>query len=307
MRTKLFFAGLALSGAAAIGLSKDAGLQGLAARAPFEHHEHGHELAEKVLREKYAGVAQVHILDSFEVNGVKVFNAAIVCEGIGEAKTSITATGEILTAGLPQPLNGLPPLALETARLFKTPATAVAREDIQAYYFEVKGPGGLPFNVELDAAGRIRDIKSSQEIFEDALEEKQGGPMHRRMTEVALRRFPGIVISNIYKAKHDPGYYHVSFSENGRRGWAIMNPENDVTEWRIPLHHDKVPVAVVATIEHELRGNKVADVQVGGSRVYQIKQLVAGEQIVMLVKPNGTVDWINTRELHRHFLAVPGR
>ena len=159
MRTKLLYAALALSGAAAIGLSKDTGPRGLPTRAPFEHHEHGHEAAEKAARDYYGTIAQPHIVDSFEINGTKVFNGVVVRDG-AEAHFSLTAAGEYMTMGLPQPLNVIAPGAQETAQFFKTPATAISQEDIHSYFAEVKGPGGLPFNIEFDAAGRVRDIKA---------------------------------------------------------------------------------------------------------------------------------------------------
>jgi hypothetical protein len=261
----------------------------------------GRELAEKALRDYYGPTADARIEGpGVEVNGVHVYEADVKNRD-GSAQATVTSTGEVITMGVPESIEVIAAGARETARLFKVPPRAVSREDLHAYYAVVKGPDARPCIVEFDAAGRIRDIKTSLEIREDAVAPRVGGPAAQQLADLTARRFAHMEVDGVFTATHDPGYFNVAFKNKHGRGWAIINPNNDVTEWRYPIARTELPDAVQRSIERELRGERILQVEMGAARLYRIAQLVGGEEIVYLVKPDGAVDWMSSRELHRHW------
>jgi hypothetical protein len=298
MRATLFCAALAFAGAAAIGFSSDKGPANNT-RAPEVRGEHGgHEVAEQALRNYYGPTAKAHITSEFEVDGVHVFNASVDRDG-ARAEATLTAKGDYITMGVPEAMNTITPAAADTAQLFKTPPTSIIREDIHAFYVTVKGPENRPSTFEFDATGRVRDVKTSEELRADANAPRANAAQSRRMTDVTMQRFSGIQVEGVLIALHNPGYFNVPFHNQHGRGWAIINEQNDVAEWRYPEPIDKLPEPVRRAIDHDLRGDRILNIEQGASRLYRITQNVNGEDLVMLVNSAGGIDWISSRELHR--------
>ena len=89
----------------------------------------------------------------------------------------------------------------------------------------------------MDPAGRIRDIKAPEQLHEDAKTSqlKASGAPVQEVEKHVLQHFPGVKIEGVSGAMHDPGYYIAGFRNANGDGWAILNPEGDLTEWRMPV------------------------------------------------------------------------
>jgi hypothetical protein len=296
---------MGIASAAAVGFSSDQSLNNKTrlnppTRAPDrEARPAGREIADKALHDYYGPTAVPRITGEYDANGVKCFAAAVTRNG-ALADADVTAAGDLITMGVPEAISVLTPGAMETAQLFRTPVQAVTREDIHGYWVTVKSSTNRPFVIQFDAAGRIRDIKSSEQLREDAVLPKVGGPQARHLTELAQKRFSNMQVRDVLTAIHDPGYFMVSFQNADGRGWAIMNEQNDVVEWRFPEKFTDLPEPVRRAAERELHGDRVTAVEFGAARLFRIPQMVGGEEVTMLVKSDGAVDWISTRALHTH-------
>lgn len=301
MRHTLSIAVLALGAAATAGLSKDMAdsknVNHHGREPRFERHEGGHERAERALRDYYGDTAQAHIIGGYDIDGIRIFDAAVNRGGL-EARATLTSNGEYITMGVPEPLSALPPGAQDTIALFKGPAVSIIREDIHAYWATIRS-GNREFVVRLDAAGSIRDIKAPEQLREDANLPHARAEHVRHITDLTASRFAGIQVEGVFEAIHDPGYFMVGFRAPQGHGWAIINRDSDVTEWRFPIARESAPEAVRRGLERELHGDRVIHLAQGAERLYHVTEMVAGEPVSMLIKPDGAVQWISSEEPHR--------
>ncbi|MDB5293767.1 MAG: hypothetical protein JWL69_5008 [Phycisphaerales bacterium] len=294
MRKQFLLAALALGTVAGYGFAKDpAPTPNPAAGAPAANDA----TAEGALHKYYGPNAQFHLLHSFDVNGVKVEQYSVNSAG-GQSMATVTTRGDLITTGIPTSATNLTPGAQETLGLFKSPAQNVTLEHIHGYYVAVNSGANKTFVAEIDAAGRIRSIKAPEQLREDAKLNPAPAKVADQIKQVASQRFKGDQVEGVSEALHDPGYYIVGLKNAQGRGWAILNANNDVTEYRQPVTRESLPPAVQNTINNDLKGDKIVNIETGGSRLYQVTQGVGTEQITMLIAPNGSVEWISSRQPH---------
>ena len=264
-----------------------------------EADPHRREKAQEAMH-AYYGNLPVQITREEEVGGVHVFDATVTKDG-QTAEVSATGTGAIITAGLPIGLEALPPAARQTVELFRAPPTSVTQEDVQGFYISVAGPDRHPYVIAYDAAGRLRDIKSPEQLRQDVVEvQRVGDPESRHIREVVERRFglEKVEVDSVAFAPHDRGYFTAGFRNRDGRGWAVLNEAEDVIEWRIPMDRRDLPESVREAIEHDLRADRILSIERGASKLFKVTQTVHGQEIVTLLRPNGSVEWINSRALH---------
>ncbi|MDB5329809.1 MAG: hypothetical protein JWP03_960 [Phycisphaerales bacterium] len=293
MKKHILLAAIAVGTVSSLGFAKDP------APAPNPGAVPANEVAaEKALRHFYGPQAQFHMLNKSEVNGVEV-QQYTVNTAAGQGMASVTARGDLITTGRPVPATELSPGAQTTLGLFKTPAQNVTIEMTHNYYIALNMPGNKTFVAEIDAAGRVRSIKAPEQLREDAKLTPATGKPAEEVRQIIARRFKDDQIEGVSEATHDPGYYIVGLKGAHGRGWAILNTAEDITEWRQPISKEGLPPAVQNTINNEFKGDKITNIETGESRLYQVTQTVGSEQITMLVSPNGSVDWISSRQLHQ--------
>src|SRR5262249_11784944 len=130
--------------------------------------ERGHGAAEEALKGYYGKNAQIKISGEHEVNGVKVY-VADVANGAGKATAMATEYGDLLETGLPTNNANVPEAVREvTQGLFKTPPADVDNIERHDYFVTIGGGAGHNYMLTLDATGRILDIKSPNQLKEDA-------------------------------------------------------------------------------------------------------------------------------------------
>ncbi|MDB5303767.1 MAG: hypothetical protein JWM97_1316 [Phycisphaerales bacterium] len=300
MKKQVLLTALAMGAVTNIGFAKDpAPTPKPAAGAPANE-----AAAEGALHNYYGPNSQFHLLHSSDVNGVKVEQYSVNSQG-GQSMATVTARGDLITTGVPAAASNLTPGAQETLGLFKSPAQNVTLEHTHSYYVAVNSSANKTFVAEIDAAGRIRSIKAPEQLREDAKLNAAPANVADQIKKIATERFKGDQVEGVSVATHDPGYYIVGLKNAQGRGWAILNAANDVTEYRQPVTKESLPPAVQNTINNDLKGDKIVNIESGGSRLYQVTQAVGSEQITMLIAPNGSVEWISSRQPH-HGSAQPG-
>jgi len=255
--------------------------------------------AEKALREYYPPQTKVHLQNKSSANGVEVEHYDITMSNGGKAMASVTARGDLLTTGWPVGVSGITPAAQQTLAVFKSPAQNLTLEHVHCYYVTIDAGGNKKFIAEIDAVGRLKDLKSPEELREDAKLPPAPAAAAQQIKQVAAKRFKGEQLENVFEAIHNPGYYMIQMKNQHGNGWSIMNAQDDTIEYRTAVARESLPPAVQATINNELKNDKILNIMSGGSRLYQVTQTVGGEQISMLITPNGGVEWMNTRQLHR--------
>ncbi|HEX4795018.1 MAG TPA: hypothetical protein VH370_14550 [Humisphaera sp.] len=254
--------------------------------------------AEKALREYYPPQTRVHLENKSKTNGVEIEHYEVTMPN-GKALASVTGRGDLLTTGWPVGMAELTPGARETLAVFKTPAQNLTLEQVHAFYVVIDAGRNQRFVAEIDAVGRLKDLKSPEELHDDAKLVPAPAAVVGQIKQVAAKRFKGEQLENVFEASRNPGYYMIQMKNQHGNGWSIMNAQDDTIEYRTAVAKDSLPAAVQATIDKELKNDKILNIQAGGSRLYQVTQTIGGEQITMLITPNGSVDWMNTRQLHR--------
>jgi hypothetical protein len=292
MKKQILLAAIAVGTVSSLGFAKDP------APAPNPSAVPANEVAaEKALRHFYGPQAQFHMLNKSEVNGVEVQQYTVNTPA-GQAMASVTARGDLINTGRPMPATEMPPGAQTTLGLFKTPAQNVTMEVTHNYYIALNMTGNKLFVAEIDPAGRVRSIKAPEQLREDAKLTPATGKVADEIKQIAARRFKNDQVEGVSEATHDPGYYIVGLKNAQGHGWAILNTADDVTEWRQPIPKEGLPPAVQNTINNEFKGDKITNIETGEARLYQVTQTVGTEQITMLIAPNGSVDWISSRQPH---------
>jgi len=254
--------------------------------------------AEKALREYYPPKTEFHLQNKSKANGVDIEHYEVTMPN-GKAMASVTARGNLLTTGWPVGVSGITPGAQETLAVFKSPAQNLTLEHVHAYYVVIDAGRNQRFVAEIDAVGRMRDLKSPEELHQDAKLVAAPKADADAIRQVAAKRFKGETLEAVSEASGNPGYYMIQMKNQHGNGWSIMNAKDDTIQYRTAVARESLPPAVQATINNELKNDKILNIQAGGSRLYQVTQTIGGEAITMLTAPNGAVDWMDTRQVHR--------
>ena len=111
--------------------------------------------------------AKVKVVDTKEVNGVKVHDVQIETPK-GQTDAVVTEHGDFLLAALLTKADMLPPEVKEVSEgIFGSAPTNVEAFSVTNYVINVT-VGGKKFDVKFDATGRVTDIDSKAEMsFED--------------------------------------------------------------------------------------------------------------------------------------------
>jgi len=254
--------------------------------------------AEKALHDYYPPQTQVHLQNKSTTNNIEIEHYEVTLPN-GKALASVTSRGELVTTGWPVGVSGITPGAQETLAVFKSQPQNLTLEHVHAYYVVIDAGNNKRFVAEIDPVGRLKDLKSPEELHEDAKLVPAPAAAAEAIKQVAAKRFKGETLGAVSEASRNPGYYMIQMKNQHGNGWSIMNAKDDTIQYRTAVARESLPPAVQATINNELKGDKILNIQAGGSREYQVTQTVGGEAITMLIAPNGAVDWISSAQLHR--------
>jgi hypothetical protein len=304
MKKHLPLALLALTGAATLSYAQNNPLSGLrdAARNAEKNNQtpkDGRSAAEEALKKFYGNSAQVKITGEHEANGVKVYTAD-VSNSAGKSIAMATEHGDVLETGVPAANNNLPePVREVTQGLFKTAPSDVDSVERHTYFVTING-GAHNYMLTLDATGRILDIKSPNQLREDAPGNAQTvtGQQKQQIEKLVQQHFPGSSITEVRTAIHHPGYYQVFFNEREGRGYVIINPNNDVAMYYVPRTRNDLPRPVEQTLNTVLKGEQVKSIGLARERVYRVTENVGNDQIVLRVYSNGDVENLSERTEH---------
>ena len=294
MKAQLLSATLALSMAASVGLGAPAATPAPAAQKAALQQP-GAAGAENALKAYYGPSVQMHKLQQWDANGQTVEYYAINANG-GQASATATSGGELMTTGLPVQLNAIPQPVQQSISLFKSPPSHLVQQEAHNYFAAIKAADGKPYVVEVNPVGEIVDIKSDRQLREDASAKQMSNTqLPPQVLQIAQQKFKGQTIDGGAAATNDPGYYSVFFHDAQGHGWAILNPSGDVLEWRSPVPRSALPVAVQNTLANELQSNQITNIERGSDRIFQATEQVAGDSVVVYLRPNGNVEKVVAR------------
>lgn len=245
------------------------------------------------LRQYYGPKAQLKKVQQWNDNGVDVEYYSVTMNG-GQASASVTSRGDLITTGVPVTIANLPPAVQQTVGLFRAQPAHLVQQDTHNYNLSAKSASGQKYVIEVNSVGRIIEIRSPEQLREDA-GSNRSGQLPAQVAQIARQRFGTMTIDGGAPAVRDPGYYTVFFHSSAGQGWAILNANNDVPEYHTPIPLTSLPPAVMQTIKTQLNGDQITNVTMGTDRLYQVTEKLSGETLVMYIRPNGTVAWMSGR------------
>ncbi len=307
MKKSLICAAIAIASASAVGFSADTAHEKDHAHdhpTAAEHRDRPQESraqAERALEGYYGKGAKIQITKEYQSNNVLCYDATVLINGT-TADAAVTASGALITAGLPVPTSAMTAAAQQTAELFKSPPQTVIQEETYGFFVSVAGADKRHFVIEYDATGHITDIQSPEQVHEaDMAGQRAGVATNHQVVEETVRRFQHDKIDVDSVTAMQGGYFRVGFKNPKGRGMAVINAANDVPEWRVPAERKELPEAVQESIDRDLRGDKVININRGATRVYKMAETVGShENLTLIVRADGSVERLSAREMRGH-------
>jgi len=291
---------LALTGAATLAYGQGNPLAGLRDAAKNAEKKDtakdGRSGAEQALKNYYGNAAKVNITGEHEANGVRIYTAD-VSNTTGQSTATVTEHGELIETGVPAANNSLPQHVREvTQELFKSAPADVDTVERHVYYVTIT-MGGKNARLSIDAAGRIVGMKSPNQLHEDAPtnEQSTSGAQRQQIEKLVKQRLPEASVTDVKAALHDPGYYEASYNSRNGHGYIILNPNNDVVWYYVPMARTELPKAVQHTIDTVLKGEQIKATGISHERIYKVTENVGTDQITFRVHTNGDVDNITEK------------
>jgi hypothetical protein len=150
-----------------------------------------------------------------------------------------------------------------------------------------------PVRIEIDAAGRIRDITSGAQL---RAENRKDYPRinRREAHEVADKieaYFDNARIKEIYAYPDTPGFYYAELTaERGSRQIEIvMDTRKDVPYWRFEIRAHELPKPVARALNDLLPGAKVERLMRVKQTWYQVEQPAGEDTLSVDIRPTGDV------------------
>lgn len=302
MKKHLLYTFVALTGAATLSYAQQNPINAVreAARNASGQNsasaEQGRGAAEKAIEKYYGNGAKVKIAGEHEVNGVRVYTADVTYSG-GSTVASATADGHLIETGRPSSANALPEAVRQvTQGVFQ--ATPSNIDDIENHYFYAHlASGGHTYIVKIEATGRIIEIKSPEQLREDAAKNEQtaAGAQRQQIEKLVQQHFPKARVTDVRTALHMPGYYQAFVSEAEGSGYIILSPQNEVAMYRLPQTRNELPQAVQRTLSTVLKGDQIKAVGRGVDREFRVSENVGTEQVTLWVGLNGDVERVGEK------------
>lgn len=308
-------------------------LGAIATAAPPPANDPGRATAEQALHNAYGNTAKIAIYEERNVNGVRVFTAA-VDDRNGQANASVTANGDLLDFGRAEPASALPaPVAELVGQLFQSPPQMVNVITSRRYYarFNI---GNRPYTVDLDTTGKILDIEwigeeeagaanakptkgrknglseavrdarlnlagnaaeeKSVERKTPAKERRAANPNEeKQVREQFAKYFNQEQLQSIEPDPDTPGYYFVRSHGRTGEGFAIMNAAGDVPQYRVGVARNELPQPVQSALANLFHADRFESFQRGEDRMYRVNEMAGQQRVDMWIRSDGEVITVN--------------
>ena len=231
------------------------------------------------------------VLRSYEVNGIRVFHLKITGNR-GESSVQITEGGDYLSKAVPTRLGGMPDNVMAVLKsLFTSPPAAAKHYERTTYTVDVAGH--RPVRIEIDAAGRVRDIISGAQL---RAENRKDYPRvdRREARDVADKietYFDNARIKEIYAYPETPGFYYAELTADrgSRHIEVVMDTRKDVPFWRFELRPHELPRAVARALNDLVPGARVERLMRVKQTWYRVEQPAGEDTLFVDVRPTGDV------------------
>jgi uncharacterized membrane protein YkoI len=253
---------------------------------------------DKALKVQYPDATSTEIIGSRKINGVKVNEVRVVTKD-GDSTALITDAGDFLQSGTPISAKRMPQAASHAVSgLFKSPAD-IERTVVTSYNVQMD-VGGKMYDLRLDPAGRLRDIKNEAELKREDLSKTDLSTSDKanKVRELASKRYDGAKVKEIhlYPAAGE-GYYVATLDTDEGQVDFIADADGNIYQQRQQLGADKLPAPVRDTIERMFSAANIKNAYRTTYEYYQFNtQSTGGDAVTIQVRPNGDILSVANRE-----------
>jgi hypothetical protein len=228
-----------------------------------------------------------------EVNGTRVYEIDIAGDK-GESNVVITESGDYLLKSVPHHSGALPePVAETLGALFREAPANVHLLERTSYLVDLGG--GRAVRLEIDAAGRLRDVVSGAQVRAEEREVNQYEKARWRDGDAITKRlgefFDRSRVKEVYQYPDAPGFYYAELTadKDSRRVQMVLDARKGVPFWRYELRPDELPRPVLETAQRLAQGAPIRMVMRAKSSFYRVEQPTGRDRLTLDVRPTGDV------------------
>ena len=255
------------------------------------------QAAEEMSREAQQAVTRIYknakteVLGTQTINGVRAYNVRVSERG-GPVTALVTESGDFLLSGVPQRRSEVPPAVRETINeLFKGVGNRPPMlYTITLYQIDVESRGQIQ-RVDIDAAGRLRDVADAREDSQAANYAKGDPKAIKDVDKLIQERYPGAKFTDMLQGKQDKDSFIAHFELGGQRGWLLLDKSGEILGSSLRIDPKDLPKAVRDTVERNLASDRIKAVRRLRKEFYQyeIPSATGGEMARVKVLANGDV------------------
>jgi len=225
-----------------------------------------------------------------EINGVTVADVTVQTRDGDEALARVTEYGDFLVSGAPADKSDLPQAVRQTTQsVFKGGADANAL--VATYYYINIDAGNAVYQLKADAAGRLLDLRTEQQLERRAGQERTPAAedQQQRLTRIVSEEVEGAEIGDMFEWDEAPGFHLVQYTLDGKPGFVIVDASDNVFSRRTTIEWDDLPTPVMRAVEALFNVESVRAVQKSEQTYYQFEKQVGDELMTMRLHPSGDV------------------
>ena len=231
------------------------------------------------------------VVRSYEVNGIRIFHLKITGNR-GESTVQITEGGDYLSKAVPTRLGGMPDNVMTVLKsLFTSPPSEAKHYESTTYTVDVATH--RPVRIEIDAAGRIRDIVSGAQLRAELRKDYPPVTRHQahHVADKIETYFENARIKQIYSFPDTPGFYYAELTADrgSRQIEVVMDTRKDVPYWRFEIRAHELPKPVARALNDLLPGAKVERLMRVKQTWYEVEQPAGEDTLQVDIRPTGDV------------------
>jgi len=267
------------------------GAAGTAYDADAAERQKGRGTVDQALEQLYPAKAghEHYVKDPREVNGVQVYDVDVKAPG-GTTFAQVTEYGDFLVSGAPVDGREAPPPVREVVEgLFKETPNVDAF--VATYYYVYTRTGDKAYELRLDAAGRLLDVKTQSSVNAEVPKKQTEAAQseHERLVQAARSRFGEVAITGMYEWwEASPDFYVVNVQRDDDKGFVIVGPGGTIYSQRMDIDTNQLPEPVVRTVDEVFRAD-IRNAQKGEQQYWQFRQPVGEETLTLRIRPSGEI------------------
>jgi hypothetical protein len=233
------------------------------------------------------------MLKQDEVNGTRVYEIRVTGDK-GESNVVITEAGDYLFKAVPTRIGNLPePVSGVLGALFREAPASAQMLERTSYLVDVGGRRAV--RLEIDAAGRLRDVISGAQLRSEERERAQYEKAKWRDGDAIAKRlgeyFEHARVKEVYHYPDAEGFYYAELTadRDSRRVQMVLDARKEVPFWRYELRPDELPRPVRETAERLAQGSPLKRVMRAKSTFYRVEQPAGRNRLTIDVRPTGDV------------------